>query len=88
MKKIGQGVLGLILLDRRLKKNGGMNNVFLKGKGEPVIHLKRKRSEAECFELNLGCKKDQRSFSTQCELERKQMSLPGAEIFSDNLEDF
>jgi hypothetical protein len=30
MKKSGQGVLGLTVLDRRLNRNGGMNNVFLK----------------------------------------------------------
>jgi hypothetical protein len=42
-------VLELTVLDRRLKKNGGMNNVFLKGRGEPAIHLKKKSSGAEGF---------------------------------------
>ena len=58
------------------------------GGGGGHAHLKRKRSGAEGFELDIGCKKNQRSVSTECELERKQMSLPGAEIYSDNLEDF
>jgi hypothetical protein len=34
MKKSGQDVLELTVLDRRLKRNGRMNNVFLRGGGE------------------------------------------------------
>jgi hypothetical protein len=72
MKKIGQDVLGLTVLDRRLKRNRKKNNVLLRG-GGPSIHMKKKRSGAEGFELDIGCKKNQRSVSTRCELERDQM---------------
>jgi hypothetical protein len=52
MKKIGQDVLGLTVLDRRLKRNGRMNNVLLRGGGEGnLLPLKKKKSGAEGFQL-------------------------------------